>query len=114
MSLTRVSIGGTIQASHINQFCDVLQKASGQTETGKYYLQGGGYQSGWAVSMYMPTLSRGSTPVSVSIDTADQAPAASANSPSALFLTASGFQITFTVSALSNTARAAGNWTVTY
>jgi hypothetical protein len=114
MSLSTVTTGQTIAATHVNQLVNVLQKTAGNTEVGKYYLQGGSNSNGWTVSNYIVSLSRGTATVSISIDTADQAPAASANSPSALFLTANGFQIEFTTSAASNTARAAGNWTIQY
>lgn len=114
MSLSTVTAGQTIAATHVNQLVNVLQKTAGNTEVGKYFLQGGGNTNGWAVSNYIVSLSRGTASVSVSIDTADQAPAASANTPSALNLTANGFQVTFTTSAVTNTARAAGNFTIQY
>jgi hypothetical protein len=112
MSLSTPVNGGTVQASDISQLVKVLQETSGSTEVGKYYLQGGGNVSGWVVSNYMVSLSRTSVPVSVSIDTADQAPAASAGTPTAIQLTFGGFQVQFAVTAVTNTARAAGNSTI--
>jgi hypothetical protein len=109
MSLPAVN-GNTIQAADLYQLC----RPSGGSETGKYYLQGGGNAAGWVVSNYIPSLSRAATPVSVSIDTADQAPAANAGTPAAAQLTASGFQVSFACTAASNTARAGGNYTISY
>lgn len=109
MSLPAVN-GNTIFAADLYGLC---QPASG-TETGKYFLQGGGNGSGWVVSNYLPSRSRGATPVSVSIDTADQAPAANAGTPSASNLTASGFQVSFSCTGATNTARAGGNYTINY
>lgn len=114
MALNTVTTGNTVLASDVNQLVNVLQQASGNTEVGKYYLQGGGNANGWVVSNYMDSLSRVSTPVSVSIDTADQAPAASANTPTAIQLTFGGFQVQFSVSTVTNTARAAGNSTIQF
>lgn len=114
MSLHTVSTGGTINAVDVNQMVNVLQQPSGGSESGKWFIESGGYQNGWTCAIYMPTLSRGSVPVSVSIDTADQSPTQSAGSPSTQNLTASGFQIIYSVSTLTNTSRCGGNWTVNY
>lgn len=104
-----------ISASFLNKLEQLFAQVSGATLVGKYWLQSGGYQNLWDCSYYQTLyLSNASTPVSVSIDTADQAPTGAANAPATFNLTASGFLIMFTVQGLTNTARAAGNWTVTY
>ncbi len=114
MSLTRPATGNTITAGHVDQLVDVLQRSSGQSEAGKYFLFSGGYQSGWECSQYIVTLSRGVSPVSVSIDTADQSPTQAANSPTTSNLTSNGFVVGYTVQGLTNTSRAGGNWTVNF
>lgn len=113
MSLTRVSTGGPIQASHINQFCDVLQRASGQTESRKYHLSFASYVNSSLGSMYISTLSSGATPVSVSIDTADTAPSG-CGSPNTNHLTANGFQLYSFSTGVNPGCNVGGNWTVTY
>ncbi len=114
MSLTRPPVGALIAASHVDQLVDVLQRMSGQSEAGKWFLFSGGYQNGWTVSQYMVSHSQGSTPVSVSIDTADQAPTQAANSPATQNLTSSGFVVDYSVQGLTNTSRAGGNFTINY
>lgn len=114
MALNTVTTGNTVLASDINQLVNVLQRSSGQTETGKYYVNWGAYASGAQTSIYMQSLSRNATPVSVSIDTADQAPANQANSPSTFNLTANGFRIFDNSTGISTNCIAGGNFTIQY
>lgn len=115
MSLSTVTTGNTILAADVNQLVNVLQRASGQTEAGKYFLAGPAYASNAVVALYMPTLSRNATPVSVTIDTVDQAPAGGMGTVQSGQLTANGFQIFSINSTGPNTnCRAGGNWTVQY
>ncbi len=114
MALNTVTTGNTVLAADINQLVQVLQRAAGQTETGKYWLQGGCYQTSAEVSTYVDSLNRTSTPSGTVIDTADQAPASSAGTPAASSLTANGFLVKFASTAASNTARAGGNYTTSF
>jgi len=114
MPLNTVTTGNTILAADINQVVNVLQRASGQTEVGKYMLEGNFYVSGAFVSVYIPSLSRGATPVSLVIDTADNAPSANLNAPSTDHLTASGFHVFSTSTAISANQFCAGNYTIQY
>lgn len=114
MSLNTVTTGNTVLAADINQLVNVLQRASGQTEVGKYKVAGNGYTTNAAISCYVPSLSRGATPVSVTIDTANDAPTGNLGSPSTFNLTSSGFLVAATVSAASINAYCSGNYTIQY
>lgn len=104
-----------ISASFLNKIEQLFAQVSGSTLVGKYWLQGGGNANGWDLTYYQTLyLSNASTPVSVSIDTADQAATASAGAPATFNLTAHGFLVMSVLTAVTNTARVAGNWTVTY
>ena len=104
-----------ISAAFLNAIEAMFAPKSSTTFVGKYFLQGGAWDNGSQLSTYTQlNTQNGSTPVSVSIDTADQAPAASAGTPSAGLLSANGFQVISTCTAASNTARAGGNFTVQY
>lgn len=111
MSLPAVN-GNTIQASDLYQLC----RPSGGQETGHYWLAGPVYTSGAVISLYMPSQSRGATPVSASIDTTQQAPTGGMTAaPSTFNLTSDGFQISTTSTTGPNTnARAAGGYTIQY
>lgn len=91
-----------------------LKRAAGNTEATKYFLQGGTNASGWTISQYMQSTSRGVTPASVTVDTADQSPAVGGASPITNSLSAYGVQIYFVATAASNTARVGGNLTFNY
>ena len=114
MALNTVTTGSTVLAADVNQLVQVLQRGSGQTEAGKWFLFSGGYQNAWIVSQYIVSLSRNSTPSSVTIDTADQAPTQAAQTPATQNLTANGFVVDYAVNGLSNTSRAGGNYTIQY
>jgi hypothetical protein len=102
-----------VSAVFLNGIESVLARGVGETETGKYVLNAGLYQTGAFVSEYRSTISRTSVPVSVVIDTADLAPV-SINAPSTGFLTANGFQTYSTATGAGLNCRCAGNTTVTY
>jgi hypothetical protein len=103
-----------LSASLFNAIEAVFEQPSGGTETGKYWLQGGAYTTGANVSQYMQSLSRTTVPVSVSIDTADQAPTAAAATPTTDNLTANGFHILFVSTGANVASRTGGNWTLQY
>ena len=113
MTLNTVTTGNTILAADVNQLVFVLQRQSGQTEVGKYLLNGWGNASGDFISQYMSSLSRVSVPVSVTLDEADIAHtncAAVSNDT----LTANGFHVFTTTSAAAVNARVAGNATINF
>ncbi len=113
MALTTATTGSAILASDLNQLVYTLQKATGMTETGSYYLGFNSYVNNALGSLYMPSLSRNSTPASVSIDTSLQSPS-NCSSPGASNLNANGFQITATGTAITANAHCAGNFVITY
>lgn len=115
MALYTVATGNTINALDVNQIVNVLQKPSGATEAGKYFLGASIYTNGALASMYVLTLSRNATPVSVSIDTLDQAPVGGMGAMATANLTQGGFQL-YSLSGTTQgvNARAGGNWTVQY
>ena len=113
MSLHTVTVGGTIQAGDVNQFTNVLQEPSGGTQAGKYWLAGASYVKNALISQYIESLSRGATPVSVSIDTADNAPS-HMGSPSTDNLTGNGFQVFAFSTGVFTSCNAAGNFTINF
>lgn len=102
-----------IQAAFLNAVEAVFKQPSGGTETGKYRLTGWSQASGQFISLYMPTLSRGATVVSVTIDTADDAPS-SMLAPSATNSSSSGFQIVSQSTVGIGNVHCGGNWTTQY
>jgi hypothetical protein len=113
MALNTVVTGNTVLASDVNQLVQVLQRASSQTEAGKYYIIGWGSASGDNIGHYCGSLSRVSTPVSVSVDTADVA-VSNINSPSTTDLTSGGFEIFSTTTGAATNAHVAGNTTIQF
>ena len=113
MPLNTVVTGNTILASDLNQVINVLQRAAGQTETGSYFLHGWGGASGDTIAAWVPSESRGATPVSVSIDTSIQA-ASSVNAPATANLNANGFQVFTGTSAATTSGQVGGAYTIQY
>jgi len=111
--LYQVVTGSPILHQDVNQAINVEQQPSGGKETGKYYLAGNSYISGGYVTQYMRTLSQLSTPVSVSIDTSDQA-VTNLNVPTTSGLTSNGFRIQATSTGIATNCVAGGNYTVNY
>lgn len=113
MPLNLVTTGNTILASDVNQLVQVLQRQSGQTETGKYHLLGSSYANGARVAQYMTSLSRVSVPVSVTVDEADVAH----NNCGAIAtsaLTANGVLLFANGTGTFTTAEVAGNLTFNF
>lgn len=109
MALPAVN-GNTIFAMDLYQLC----QPSGQSEHGKYFLSGWSNANGDLIQVYIPSQSRASTPISVTIDTADQA-ATNVAAPSTNHLTSSGFQVyTTSTSAQTNNLQVGGNYTIAY
>jgi hypothetical protein len=108
MALPAVA-GNTILASDLYG----IAQPSGAQEHGKYYLEAGVYATNAFFSTYYRTSSQGSTPVSVSIDTADQA-VAGCNAPSTALLTSFGFQVKTSATGAGTDARVGGNYTVSF
>lgn len=114
---SEVVFGQISDPSQLNAVVDILQRRVGQQETGKYFIAGPVYASGAVVAAYIPTLSRGTTPVSSSSDVADQAPTGGMNGTgvSTAQLTSNGFQVySLNTTGPNVNARAGGNWTVQY
>jgi hypothetical protein len=113
LALYTVSTGGNINAGDVDQLVYVLQRQSGQTETGRYLLDGWANASTDTISQYMQSLSRTSTPVSVSIDTATQSPTG-VNSPTANNLSANGFFVYTTSTGAGVSVLVGGNFTIQF
>jgi hypothetical protein len=111
-----VSIGNTIQSLDINQCVNVLFQPSGGSETGKYWLGFASYTGagGGAVgSLYMPSRSRGASPVSLTLDETDQAH----NNCGAIqndHLTANGFHAYSFGSGVFTSCNVGGNYTINF
>lgn len=113
MALYTVSSGNTINAADINQMVNILQQQSGGQEVGKYHLMFNSYTNGAQGQCWIPTLSRNSAPVSVTIDTTDQAPQ-NCGAPNTNLLKSSGFQIYAASNGQWLTCNTGGNFTVQY
>lgn len=97
-----------------NQLAVILQRPTGQQETGKYYLTGAAYATSAALGAYVGSLSRGSTPAGgVSVDTTDQSPSGCA-APTTDHLTANGFRVSTTATGIGITVVVGGNYTISY
>jgi hypothetical protein len=102
-----------ISAAFLNAIENVLEQPSGGTETGKYNLQSWGNAANDTIGSYTGSISRTAVPISVVIDTADQA-ATAVNAPATAFLTANGFLASTTTTGAATVARVAGNYTLNY
>lgn len=92
---------------------NVLQRPAGGQEAGKYICIGSGYATNAVVSCCIVSISRGATPVSVSVDTVDTAPTG-VGSPSTGHLTSSGFQVFAAATGAGTNIGCAGNYTIQY
>jgi hypothetical protein len=114
MPLTRPSTGATIAAAHVDQLVDVLQRLSGQTETGAYYITGTSSTGGAAsIGYYVSSESRGVSPVSVSIDTSIQA-VQNFSAPGTDHATANGFHVFANTTGNTSAANVGGVYTLSY
>lgn len=108
-----VTTGSTINAADINQLVNSAQRPSGGQETGSYYLNGWSNASTDNISQWIPSLSRGASPVSVSIDTSIQA-AVNVNAPSTEKLNANGFHVLTTATGATVSGYVGGAYTISY
>jgi hypothetical protein len=114
-TLTPVVSGNTIYASDLNNLLDILSRQSGQSETGIYFIAGPAYTNGSVVAEYYGTLSRGTTPSSVTIDTAIQAATGGmSGTPSTGQVSGNGFQVYSLSTTTGVNNRAGGNTTVAF
>ena len=113
MSLNTVTTGNTILASDVNQLVNVLQRPSGSTETGQYFLAGWTNAASQVVSVWISSLSRNATPVSVMIDTT-LGKTSGLNAPGTSNLSANGFQAFCLSSAAANNQSCGGAYTIQY
>ena len=101
-----------IAAAFLNNLEAVLERNSGDTEQGHYFLSGWSNASGDLLQVYIVALSRTSVPISVSIDQSDKAPTNVAT-PSTGQLTSGGFQIyTTSTSAQVTNLQVGGLYTI--
>jgi hypothetical protein len=113
MALTLVSSGNTIYATDIDQIINVLQQPSGGTEAGSYYITGNASNTS-SLGYFVSSLSRVSSPVSVSINTSITSPS-NCNSPSTDHLNANGFHVYTTISGGASIAsNVGGGYTIQY
>lgn len=113
MALNLVNTGNTILAADINQLVNVLQRSSGQTETGRYYIAGFATASSQTLNCYIPSQSRNSTPVSVTLDTSDLSPVG-VGTPAPAHVSSAGFTIGTTSTGSGTNIGAGGNYTIQY
>ena len=113
MSLTLVVNGNNVNATDINQVINVLQQPSGGQEKGHYFCGGNSYATNGYITIYMPSISRGSAPVSVTIDASDVA-ASNVNSPSTQHLSANGFEVYTTSLGPAGAGNVAGKYTIQF
>lgn len=111
MALPAVN-GNTIFASDLY----AIGQPSGGQDKGHYRIAGNGSAVNAVISTWIVAMSHntGAAPVSVSIDTADQAPGGNLGSPSAVNSNSGGVLIFGTISAASTNAFCAGNYTINY
>jgi hypothetical protein len=110
---TRVSTGGNVLAANIDQFCDILNRQSTQTEIGYHYENGWANAStdnwGYGIS----TLSRDATPSTVTVGVTLQA-ASGCNAPATNTLNAAGFHVFTSSTGASTNFFVGGLYTSTY
>ena len=92
MPVNKVVATNTFIAPDLNSLIYVLQRQSGQSEIGSYYLTEGAYAANATQGYFVWSLNRVSVPVSVTIDTTLNAPS-NFNAPSTDHLTANGFHV---------------------
>ena len=114
MSITYVANGATSSNTDLNQAVNVLQQPSGGQDAGHYYLAGAGYTNGAMDMTYVPSQSRGVTPVSVSIDTSDNSGSGYLAAPATNFLKSYGFQIYANTNGAQSNAQVGGKYTIQY
>lgn len=106
-----------ILASDYNNIVNPLKPPSGATEKGKYALAGASYIANGNLNILVSMNSRQSTPVSFSVDTADQAASGlSAATPTANTGTGltGDFQVYDFTTGITTSASCAGNWTIQF
>ena len=109
----QVQTGFVFNAQDINQLAVILERPSGSQESGKYFLVDSAYATSATIGDYVGSISRGAVPVSVTVDTSDQAPS-NCNSPTTDHLTSSGFRISTTSLGQFASVQVAGGWTISY
>ena len=109
----QVATGQTINAADINQLATILQRPSGQQESGKYFLSDSSYATGAVVGSYVQSISRVATPVSVAIDTTDQA-VSNCAAPTTDHLTSNGFRVSTTSTGIAVSVLVGGGFTISY
>ena len=98
----------------LDSVSNVHQQPSGGTESGKYRLTFNASAANYFGSVYLRTHSQTSTPVSVTVNSADDAPTNMSSGPTAINLSSSGVQIIGQSSGGFGNIHCGGNWTVTW
>ena len=101
-----------ISATFLNNVEAVLARPSGDTETGKYFIDTSAYANATHMACYIPSLSRTSVPVSATVDTSDNL--SNCGGVSTSNLTANGLRVGGTAAGPNLGVAAAGNYTINY
>jgi hypothetical protein len=114
MPLNVPGVGDTFTAETLNQAIRILQQPPGGQELGHYKIQANSYSgTGVVVSCNLITLSRNSTPVSLSVDTSDGA-LQNMTGPNVNHLTQGGAQVYGNTSGAFLAVSVAGKHTMQY
>ncbi len=113
MPLITPGVGDTTYANSINQLVNVLQQPPGGQEVRRYHISGNSYAVGVFLTTYVLSRSRGTVPVSATIDTSGAA-LLNLNKPVANNLTSAGVQVYATSTAVSTVCIVGGNLTYQY
>src|ERR1700694_476061 len=106
-----------ISASFLNAIEAILEQNSGGVESGTYFLAGSIFSSASVISLYMPSLSRTTVPVSIlALDDSVVSHTAGMNAtPSSGNATSGGFQIfSLSTTGPNPNGRAGGLWSIQY
>lgn len=115
MALYQVLLNQNIEPQDINQSVNILQQPSGGTESGTFEVAGGTGAAGWTLSCYIASRSRGSTPLSVTINTPYTDGPNAVNTPmSVSHLDANGVQIWTTSNAANVNCHVGSTFTWQY
>ena len=110
---SEVVFGQISSPNDLNQLVDILQRKAGQVETGKHGIDEAAYANSATLTWYYPSLSRGTTPVSATVDSADAGPN-TCNAPNTSNLTAGGVLVKTSSTAIATNCFTLGNITIQY
>ncbi len=102
-----------LSSTLFNNIEGVFVQPSGGSESGSYYITAWASTNNQSVGNWVLSLSRGATPVSVSLDTTLQSPSF-CSSPSTDHLNANGFHVYTQSSGAASAVNVGGTWTINY